>query len=96
MTNNPEGMFNQVKTSSGIVFWNGQRIKVEFIGDKKGTVIQKNGERVPILMKNVKYVPQLYCNLFSITAALKEGSKLEGDIKSIRLIKGGRTYEFDC
>ena len=46
-------------------------------------------------MKNVKYVPQLYCNLFSITAALKEGRKLEGDIKSIRLIKGGRTYEFD-
>ena len=46
-------------------------------------------------MKYIKYVPQMYCNLFSITAALKEGSKLEGDIKSIRLIKGGRTYEFD-
>ena len=95
MINNPEGMINQVKTSSGIVFGNGQRLKAEFIGDKKGTVIQKNGARVPILMKNVKYVPQLYCNFFIITAALKEGSKLEGDIKSIRLIKGGKTYEFD-
>ena len=95
MTNSPEDMLNQVKTSSGIVFGNGQRLKAEFIADKKGTVIQKNEARVPILMKNVKYVSQLYCNLFSITAALKECSKLEGDIKSIRLIKGGRKYEFD-
>ena len=95
MTNSSEGMFNQVKTNSGIVFGNGQRLKAEFIGDKKGTVIQKNGARVPILMKNVKYVPQLYCNLFSITAALREGSELRGNIKSLRLIKGRRTYEFD-
>ena len=95
MTNSPDGMFNQVKTNSGIVFGNGQRLKADFIGDKKGTVIQKNGARVPILMKNVKYVPQLYCNLFSITAALREGSELRGNIKSLRLIKGRRTYEFD-
>ena len=33
--------------------------------------------------------------MFIITSALKEGSKLEGDIKSIRLIKRGRTYELD-
>ena len=95
MTNSCEGMFNQVKTSSGIVFGNGQRLKSEFIEDRKGTVIQKNGARVPILMKNVKYLPHLYCNLFSITAALKEVSKLEGDIKSIRLIKVERIYGFD-
>ena len=42
MTNNPEGMFNQVKTSSCIVFGNGQRLKAEFVTDKKGTMIQKN------------------------------------------------------
>ena len=78
MTNSPEGMFNLVKTSSGIMFGNGQRLKAEFIGDKKGTMIQKNGAGVPIFMKNVKYVPQLYCNFFSITAALKEGSKQAG------------------
>ena len=77
MTNSFEDMFNQAKTSSGIVFGNGQRLKAEFIGDRKGTVIQKSAVRAPILMKNVKYILQLYCNFFSITAMLKEGSKLE-------------------
>jgi len=43
----------------------------------------------------VKYVPQLYCNLFSITAALGEGCKLVGDIKSLELSKKGQSYVFD-
>ena len=77
------------------MFGNGQRLKAEFIGDRKGTVMQKNGARVPILMKNVKYLSWLYSNLFSITAVLKEGRKLEGNIKGIMLIKGERSYEFD-
>ena len=40
MANSPEDMLNQVKTNSGIVFGNGQRLMAEFIRDKKGTVIQ--------------------------------------------------------
>ena len=66
MTNSIDGMFNKQKVDTGIVFGNGQRLKAVYIGDKKGIVIQKNGARVPILMKNVKYVPQLYCNLFAV------------------------------
>ena len=72
-------MFNKQKMDTEIVFGNGQRLKAVYIGDKKGIVMQKNGARVPILMKNAKYVPQLYCNLFSISAALKEGCTLEGN-----------------
>ena len=48
-----------------------------------------------ILLKNVKYVPQLYCNLFSIAAALNEGYKLDGDLKGLQLSKKGRRYVFD-
>ncbi len=70
MTNNSEGMVNQVKINTEIVFWNGQRLKEEFIGDKRGMVVQKDGTQVPILLKIVKYVLQSYCNLFSITAVL--------------------------
>ena len=33
---------NQVKTSSGVVFGNGQKLKAKFIGDRKGTMVQKN------------------------------------------------------
>ena len=52
MTNSSEGIFNQVETSSGIVFGNGKRLKAESIGDKKGTMIQENGARVPILIRH--------------------------------------------
>ena len=62
---------------------------------KVGRVIQKNGKIVPILMKNVKYVSDLYCNLFSISAALKEGCYLEGTLKMMKISKSGKTYEFD-
>ena len=95
MTNNLEGMFNRTKVDSGIVFGNGQRLKAEYIGDKRGLVVQKDGSKAPILMRNVKYVPQLYCNLFSITAALGEGCKLAGDIKSLTLMKKDKIYVFD-
>ncbi len=62
-----------------IVLGNGQRLKDVCIGDKRRIMIQENGARVPILMKNVKYVPQLYCILFSISAALKEGCKAKNE-----------------
>ena len=81
MTNTLEGMKNLTKINTCIVFGNGQRLKATYIGEKAGRVIQKNGKTVPILMKNVKYVPDLYCNLFSISAALKEGYYLEGTLK---------------
>ena len=83
MTNSSEEMVNQVKINTGKVFRNGQRLKAESIGDKRGLVVRKDGTRIPILLKNVKYVPQLYCNLLSITAALNEGYKLDGDLKGL-------------
>ena len=95
MTNNLDGMFNRTKIDSGIVFGNGQRLKAECIGDKRGLVVQKDRSKSPILMKNVKCVPQLYCNLFSITAALGEGCKLTGDIKNLTLMKNDKIYVFD-
>ena len=94
MTSSTEGMINQVKVTV-INLGNGKRLKVELIGDKKGTMIQKNEVKVPILMKNAKYVPLLYCNLFRITAALGEGCRLEGDINRLKLIKKGQVYVFD-
>lgn len=89
MNNNTEGMAYQIKINTGIVFGNGQRLKAECFGDKRGIVAQKDGSQVPILLKNVKYVPQLCFNLFSITAALNEGYKLDKDFRSLRLSKKG-------
>ena len=91
MTNTLEGMKILTKINTGIVFGNGQRLKATYIGKKAGRVIQKNGKTVPILMKNVNYVPDLYCNLFSISAALKEGCYLEGTLKMMKISKSGKT-----
>ena len=95
MTNNLKGMRNLKKISSGIVFGNGQRLKATYVGDKKGIVVQRDGTKKVILMKNVKYVPELYCNLFSISAALKEGCTLEGDKDSIKINNSNQFYLFD-
>ena len=80
---------------TGIVFGNGQRLKAVYIGNKKGIVTKKNGAMILILMENVKYVPRLYCNLFSISAALKEGCTLEGNLNRLMLTKKGQNYIFD-
>ena len=46
MTNTLQGMKNLTKINTGIVFGNGQRLKATYIGDKTGSVIQKDGTRV--------------------------------------------------
>ena len=89
-TNTLDGMKNLTKINTGIVFGNGQRLKVTYIGEKAGSVIQKDGTRVPILMKNVKFVPDLYCNLFSISAVLREGYYLEGTLKMMKISTPGK------
>ena len=60
MTNTLEGMKNLTKIQIGIVFGNGQRLKATFVREKVGTVVQRDGKRVLILLKNVKYAPELY------------------------------------
>ena len=95
MTNNLKGMSNLEKISTGIVFGNGQRLKAVYVGDKRGTVVQKDGTKKSILMKNVKYVPEMYCNLFSISAALKEGCTLEGSKNNLKINSSNQSYVFD-
>ena len=54
MTNTLEGMKNLTKINADIVFENGQRLKTTYIGEKVGSLTQRHGNIVPILMKNVK------------------------------------------
>ena len=95
MTNSLEGIKNLTNVNSGIVFGNGQRLKTIHIGEMVGSVIQRYGRRVPILMKNVRYVPELYCDLFSISAVLKGGCYLEGNLKMKKISKAGKVYVID-
>ena len=95
MTNSTDGMVNLVPNKSWIVFGNGQRLESTHIGELVGTVVQKDGQEKQIRMKNVKLVPDLYVNLFSLSAALKEGCDLEGSAEKLTIKKGKNEYFFD-
>ena len=95
MTNSISGIINLQAIESNIMFGNGERLKATHIGDKEGYVLQKDGSRKPILLKKVKYVPKLTCNLLSISTALQNGCTMEGTSNKIKLKKGKREYVFD-
>ena len=56
---------------------------------------QINGSKFDVMLKEVKYVPELWVNLFSINKALKNGFKLSNDGISICLSKGPVSLSFD-
>jgi hypothetical protein len=47
------------------------------------------------VLQDVKYVPELWVNLFSINKALKNGFKIGNDGIVIHLTKGNTTLSFD-
>ena len=95
MTNSKEELFDVQPISSSVIFGNGERLEATHVGYKKGLVKQKDGSEKPIVLTKVKYVPNLACILFSITAALENGCKLEGTNQMIKVKKGRQEYVFD-
>ena len=95
MTHSKEGMKNMREIKSWIIFGNGQRLQSTHVGDKHGTAVQKDGMRTSIFIKDVKYVPELFCNLFSIPMALRNECTLEGSKDSLVIKKDKNKYFFD-
>ena len=95
MTYSTRGMKNLKPMTSSVIFGNGQRLQSTHVGEKNGLVIQKDGTKKHMKMKNVKVVPDLFCNLFSISAALKEGCSLEGNASELTISIRKRKYRFD-
>jgi hypothetical protein len=65
------------------------------VGSLKCHVIQLNGSSVNVTLKEVKYVPELWMNLFSISKALKNGFNLSNKGLMISLKKGSVSVTFD-
>jgi hypothetical protein len=65
--------------NESIKIGNGNSIKSTKIGNVKCEVTQVNGEKLTITMNDVKYVPSLCVNLFSLNKALKKGFKVSND-----------------
>jgi hypothetical protein len=58
---------------------NGNSMNSTKIGNLKCEVTQVNGEKLTIRINDIKYVPSLCVNLFSLNKALKKGFKISND-----------------
>ena len=70
-------------------------IEAELIRDLIGIAKQKNGKETPITLTNVKYVPQLLCNLISLASVLNKGFKLNGNEKGFTIKEANKGHMFD-
>jgi hypothetical protein len=65
------------------------------IGSLSCNVEEVNGNTFQILLQEVKFVPELWVNLFSINKVLKNGCKIGNEDIIIHLSRGSTTLPFD-
>jgi hypothetical protein len=65
------------------------------VGKLRCGILQKNGEKLIVTLENVKFVLELWIDLFIIGKALKNDFNLRNDGKIIKLSKGNVTFTFD-
>jgi hypothetical protein len=74
---------------------NGNEMIATKTGKLRCEVLQKNGESLVVTIHDVKFVPDLWINLFSIGNAMKNGFNLGNDGEKIKLMKGNVMILFD-
>ena len=72
------GMYDLEPGSGGIKVGSGKILKAVKVDKFKGEIIQKDGSMKLIVLNKVHFVPDMYCNLFSITSAMDDGFSLTG------------------
>ena len=95
MTNTLQGMYNQCRISSKVKIERGEYVDANIIVDMSGIAIQKDGSRKDITLRDVKYVPRLFCKLISITNTMSRGFKMTGNGDGIIIEKASMSYTFD-
>jgi hypothetical protein len=75
IVNSLDGVTEIKDTDINMKFGNGDVFKLCKKGIFRGTVIQENGNKLQVALE-VKYVPDLWCNLFSIGSAINNGWQL--------------------
>jgi hypothetical protein len=68
-----EGLTDVKEINESIKIGNGDSMKATKIGNLKCEVTKINGEKFTVTINDVKYVPSLCVNLFSLKKALKQG-----------------------
>lgn len=90
-----QGLYELREYNDTVTVGNGAKLEVKKIGTKVGTIIQKNGEHKNIILKNLKFVPKLSCNLLSLTQEINSGFEMRGNSDGLWIKKGAMTYQFD-
>ena len=80
-----EGLTDVKEIDESIKIGNGDLMKATKIGNLKCEVTQINGDKFTVTLNDVKYVPSLCVNLFSLNKALKKGFKVSNDGVVVRL-----------
>jgi hypothetical protein len=90
-----EGLIDVMDIDEAITIGNGESMRATKVGNLKCEVVQVGGKKFPMTLHDVKFVPDLCVNLFSLNRALQNGFKLSNENVSICLSKGSVTLVFD-
>ena len=88
------GMFNVKVIGEPIKIGNGKSLTATKVGDIKMRLNGPKGVQ-EIVLKEVKYIPDSWVNLFSIPTALRRGYKIGNDGLKLHLTKNGFTFRFN-
>jgi len=94
MINNDSDLYDVRPIDNVITIGSGKQLKATKVGKVKRMVRQKDGTLFPVTLE-VKYVPGLWINLFSLTKAMQLGSQLSNEGLVICISRKGKTIRFD-
>jgi hypothetical protein len=80
-----DGMFNILDIDEKGTVGNGEKMLATKVGSLRRRVIQVDGSTLGIVVNDVKFLPELCDNLFSVNKALKNGFKLSNKNEYISL-----------
>jgi hypothetical protein len=74
-----DGMFNVQDINEKVTVGNGNKMVATKVGSLRHCVIQLDGSTLDIVINEVKYLPDVCANLFSVNKAIKNGFYLSNE-----------------
>jgi Reverse transcriptase (RNA-dependent DNA polymerase)/gag-polypeptide of LTR copia-type len=94
MKSNCDGLTNIREYKGNVKIGDGSIVKSTLVGDYKCMAIDSDGKQTEFTLRNVKVVPSLWCNLFSITKAMKQGATIKSNKMALAVQKGSVNLTF--
>jgi hypothetical protein len=92
MTGSSEGLSNIKNINQKVILGDGRNLKAEKIGDLRLKIVNNDSY---VVLKDVKVVPDLKVNLFSVSCALNSGASIILKGKGIIVLKEKTDIGFD-